>query len=111
MSENYAVRYTPQALDDLRDLYTYLAFTLQVPATARQLTARLRKSIRSLNQLPSRYPLVEWEPWNSRGLRKMPVEHFVVFYLVKPDPPQVTVIRILYGGRDIDQILSRTSTT
>lgn len=34
MSSVYTVRYAPQALDDLRDLYSYVAFSLKEPATA-----------------------------------------------------------------------------
>ena len=34
MSSTYTVRYAPQALDDLRDLYSYVAFSLKEPATA-----------------------------------------------------------------------------
>ena len=34
MSSVYTVRYAPQALDDLRDLYSYVALSLKEPATA-----------------------------------------------------------------------------
>ena len=34
MSSVYTVHYAPQALDDLRDLYSYVAFSLKEPATA-----------------------------------------------------------------------------
>lgn len=34
MSSVYTVRYAPQALDDLRDLYSYVAFSHKEPATA-----------------------------------------------------------------------------
>ena len=34
MSNTHTVRYAPEALDDLRGIYTYIAFTLQAPGTA-----------------------------------------------------------------------------
>lgn len=108
MNDSFSVRYSPQALEDLRDLYTYLAFSLRVPSTAKQLVNRIRKTIRGLEQLPARYPRVEWEPWYSRGLRKMPIENFVVFYQIEEASSQVMILRIFYGGRNIETILSES---
>ena len=53
MSSVYTVRYAPQALDDLRDLYSYVAFSLKEPATAQKLVNRIRKAARSLDALPA----------------------------------------------------------
>ena len=70
MSSTYTVRYAPQALDDLRDLYSYVAFSLKEPATAQKLVNRIRKAARSLDALPRRHPVVDWEPWQSMGICK-----------------------------------------
>lgn len=66
---------------------------------------RIRRMIRSLDSLPSRYSLVDWEPWKSMGMRKVPVDRFVVYYTVNNDERTVTVIRIFYGGRNIENLL------
>lgn len=39
----------------------------------------------------------------------MPVDNFIVFYITDNDNAIVTVIRVIYGGRDIDIHLKRTS--
>ena len=104
MSEKYQVVYSPQALDDIKGIYAYIAFSLNAVATARKQVERIRKEIRSLSTMPERYVLVQWEPWNDLGLRKMAVNNFVVFYLVKKREHMVTVVRILYGGMDIDAV-------
>ena len=41
------------------------------------------------------------------GMRKVPIDHFVVYYTVEDTPPTVTVIRIVYGGRDRANLLPR----
>ena len=94
MSDAYRVAYAPEALDDLKAIYTYLAQVLQA----------LRSQIRALDQLPARYPLVDWAPWNRMGMQKMPVGNFVVFYTVDRESAAVTVIRIVYGGRDLESL-------
>lgn len=41
------------------------------------------------------------------GMHKVPVDNFVVFYTVDSDSMTVTVIRIVYGGRDIESIAAQ----
>ena len=53
------------ALDDLREIYVYIANELLVPETAAAQVGRIRKEVRSLDFMPARYTLVEWEPWHS----------------------------------------------
>lgn len=100
MSDSYSVSYSPEAMDDLREIYSYIAFTLLVPETAEKQVNRIRKEVRSLGFMSSRYSLVDWEPWKSMGMHKVPVDNFVVYYTVDDDSHTVTVIRIFYGGRE-----------
>lgn len=57
--------------------------------------------------MPERYSAVEWEPWASMGMRKVPVDNYIVFYLVDTVKLTVTVIRVLYNGRDIEGIIQK----
>ena len=98
MSSVYTVRYAPQALDDLRDLYSYVAFSHKEPATAQKLVNRIRKAARSLDALPGRHPVVDWEPWQSMGMHRFTVEDFLLFYLIDQSTRTVTLVRIVYGG-------------
>lgn len=104
MNGSYTVRYAPQALDDLRDIYSYLAFSRKEPVTAQKLVNRLRKAARSLDTLPARHPVVDWEPWQSMGMHRLPVDNFLLFYLVDADAFTVTLVRIVYGGRDLQSL-------
>lgn len=104
MSDPYNVVYSPEALSDLKDIYAYIAQELMIPDTALNQANRIRKEIRSLDFMPSRYALVDWEPWKSMGMHKVPVDNFVVFYMVDSDFMTVAIIRIVYGGRDIESI-------
>ena len=109
MSESYQVTYSPQALSDLKEIYSYIAFSLLAVTTAKNQINRIRKEIRSLAAMPERYAALDWEPWGSTGMRKMAVNHFVVFYRVEKENFTVTVFRILYGGMDIDAVLQETT--
>lgn len=47
MTENYTVSYSEDALNDLREIYTYSADELLVPETATAQVRRIRKENRS----------------------------------------------------------------
>lgn len=47
----------------------------------------------------------EKEPWKSRGLRVLPVDNYVVLYISDSDKKVVTILRVMYAGRDIDNQL------
>ncbi len=104
MSEAFRVSYAPAAYRDLGDIYAYVAFTLREKRTAAGLVRRIQTEILSLSLFPERHAAVDWEPWASLGVRKMPVGHYVVYYQVDLGEKTVLVIRIFYGGRDVAHI-------
>ena len=104
-SSDYKVVYSPEALADIRKIYSYIAFCLHTPDNAEQQTNRIRKQIRSLDFMPMRHALVDWEPWKSMQMHKVPVDDYIVFYTVETDTQTVTVVRIVYGGRNIKNII------
>lgn len=79
MSETYAVIYSSEALDDLRKIYSYIAYELGAPSTALRQVSRIKKEIRSLDFMPMRYSLVNWEPWQSMKMHKVPVDNYVIY--------------------------------
>lgn len=106
MSDFYSIIYSPKAKDDLKEIYSYIAFTLLVPDTAKKQVNKIRKTIRSLNFMPARNPIVDWEPWKSMGMHKIPIDNFIIFYTVNNINFVVTIIRIVYSGRDIANTIS-----
>lgn len=103
----YKIIFSKQADTDLRGIYEYIAFKLLEPETAARQFGRIEKGILNLNEMPERFRVLEKEPWYSRGLRQMPVDNFIVFYIISDEDQIVTVIRIMYGGRDIDEQLKK----
>ncbi|MCI6704172.1 MAG: type II toxin-antitoxin system RelE/ParE family toxin [Erysipelotrichaceae bacterium] len=106
MTDSYNVGYSVDALSDLREIYSYIANELFVSKTAATQLGRIRKKVRSLDFMPARYTLVEWEPWHSMKMHQLPVANFIVYYLVDDKERTVTVVRIFYGGRDIEGIIN-----
>ncbi len=105
----YEVTTTEQAESDLRGIYEYIAFELLSPENAEGQLDRLEEHILGLETFPEKYRAYEKEPWKSRGLRVMPVDNYLVFYISDNETEIVTVIRVMYDGRDVDnQLMSHT---
>ena len=81
---------------------------MQAPVNAAKQLDRLEEAINRLDHMPEKFRRYEREPWQSRGLRVFPVDNYLVFYIPNMDTKVVTVIRVMYGGRDIDKELRST---
>ena len=102
----YTIIYSPAARDDLFAIRRYIAEKLKAPAAAAKLAKRIRDSIKKLDTSPERHVRVEWEPWHSMNLRHYPVGNYEIFYVVDNENTVVTITRIFYGGRDIENMLA-----
>lgn len=104
MSEHYSVVYSPKAREDLLGIGDYIAYILKAPLAADHITKLLREQAKSLSSFPERHPLMENEPWKAMNMRRLPVKNYVIFYTVSEPAHMVTIIRIVYGGRDLKGI-------
>jgi len=96
---------TPEFKQEIRDIHSYIANTLLAPDTAVKQVGRITDAAGALDSMPLRHPLYEKEPWRSRGLRKLAVDNFVVFYLPNQAAQDAVIFHVFYGGRNIDEIL------
>ncbi|MCI6100551.1 MAG: type II toxin-antitoxin system RelE/ParE family toxin [Selenomonas sp.] len=97
--DTYEIIITPDAEEDLRCLCDYIADTLMAPETARAFLQMLRGEIQTLSELPERTRLVDAEPWHSRGVRKLFVKNFIIYYRVDQEEHRVYVLNVIYGRR------------
>ena len=103
----FDVQISEQADADLRGIYEYIAFELLSPQNAAGQLDRLEVAISNLSNMPEKFRRYEREPWHSRNLRMFPVDNYLVFYIPDKDTKIVTVIRVMYGGRDIETEMNR----
>ncbi len=106
MGVTYKVVYTREAELDLISIYRYIAINLAAAETAKNQADRIINAIKGLDETPLRHKLYQHEPWHSKGLRILPVDNYLVFYMVVEKERIVAIIRIMYGGRNIDWQLS-----
>ena len=101
----YKIEIAETAKQDLLDIFLYITNDLGSPQSAAGQLNRLEKAIASLDRMPERFRKYEKGIWQERNLRIMPADNYLVFYIPNHDKATVTVIRVMYGGRDIDRHL------
>ena len=101
----YRVEYYPAALEDLLSIYAYIAFDLMAEQAATNQVNRIREAIRRLNVFPEKHERVTWEPWASMGMRFVPIDRYIAYYIVDEAASTVSVVRVFYGGRDVQGIV------
>ena len=106
----YSIVLTETAQADLSAIFRYIAVDLQSVQNANTQLSRIEKAIASLDQMPERYRVYDRKNWRERNMRIMPVDNYLVFYVPTYDDTTVTVMRIMYGGRDIDRQLEMLET-
>ena len=64
---------------------------------------RIADAILKLEMFPERFRLPEPEPWHSMEMRRMNVDNYSVFYIIRGDT--VFVTDVLYNASDIENRL------
>lgn len=103
----YQVILSDAANRDLRNIFEYIFYELKAPQSASGILDKLEQAVLSLEEMPNRYKVIEREMWLSRKVRLMPVGNYVVIYFVDDDKSIVNIMRVMYGGRDIDAELRK----
>ena len=99
------VKYTKRAICDLDSIYEYISEEFSAPKTAESIVNLIRAAIRKLNEMPRRFKLCDDEPWRSKGIRCFNVKNYMVFYLPNESDKTVTILSVMYGGRNIQEQL------
>lgn len=98
MEENeYTIKITPKAYEDLDEIYGYVAKDIYNENAADHLMEKMETSIMRLKDFPFSCSYVEDEILKDKGYRILIVENYIVFHLVREDEKQVVVMRVLYG--------------
>ena len=101
--KKYKIQITDQALADMEEIYTYIAEQLHAPENAMGQYNRIAEMIESLDTFPERVQLMTSEPEHTLGFRQLPIDNFLVFYVIREN--LVIVARVLYGASDISHRL------
>ena len=101
----FSYRFTEKANADLDEIVRYIAVELTNPKAASDFADTLHNVINEICTFPESGTIVSNEFVPNPGIRKIPVNNYVVFYFTDFSKKTVFIVRIIYGRRNMDDIL------
>ena len=95
--DKYEVRLMNQALQDLDEIYGYIAGSLQEPEVAAELLDALESEILSLEYLPYRCSERRTGSFANSGYRQLMVKNYIVIYRIDEAHKQVLIVTVRYA--------------
>ena len=99
--KQYTVEITDEALADMEQIYNHIAYVLRAPENAMGQYNRIADEILKLDVFPERFRIMDSEPERLKGIRRMLVDNYSVFYVIRDD--RVIVTDVLYSASDIGE--------
>ena len=98
MPRKHKIRYTPAAVDDMDEIFSYIS--QDNVATAEMMLEKINKEIVKLVEFPNMGSVLSEEEYTiiQRGYRFIVVHPYLVFYRITDNT--VIICRILHGRRD-----------
>ncbi len=93
------------AEEDLDGIADYISYALKEPTTALKQLARIEEAMASLEEPPERHSLVQDRYLAAKGIRKLPMDNYLIFYTVNKSTNTINIVRVLHGRRDWESIL------
>lgn len=105
---SYKFLVLPSCQKSMQELKHYIADVLCNPSAAYSCIDEIERKIVGLADMPKMFKLVDDEPWHSRGIRRMRVRNFFVYYRVDDSANMVYVLNITYAKRSQKKALDET---
>ena len=105
MSSNYQYHFTKKAETDLDEILSYISIELSNPDAAASFLKDLQAVLASICSVPKIGRIVDNEFLPNREIRKSLVGNYVLYYLPDIKEKRIYVLRILYGRRNLDELV------
>ena len=96
----YEVRVTRQALEQMKEIVHYISNDLIAPDAAGNLLDKMKAEITKLSSFPKKQAMIDEVPWRTDGVRKLVVNNFLIYYWVDDENNRVQVTAVIYSRRD-----------
>lgn len=101
----YTIEYLPIAKSDMVDIAKYIGVKLENPEAAERLAEKMIEAAEMLTDMPYKCPVhIPVKPLRHE-YRKLIVQNYIMFYWVDEDKKLITIARVVYSGRDYENIL------
>jgi len=100
---------TAKAEKDLAEIIEYITVELYSPVAATRLVDEVGNAILRIAEFPESCGRVYPEFFQKTEVRRCVIGNYLLFYTVNYDEKQIYVLRIIYGKRDMNEIVKKIS--
>ena len=104
--DSYKVNITKQAEESMRNISLYIAQNLMNVSAAEGHVDAFLNAIEELSYRASTVQTIREQPWGEKGLRRISVKNYYIYFKIYEDRKEVSVLDIIYQGRDQKRRLS-----
>ena len=104
MDSKYFYRFTEQAIHDFEEILHYISADLENPIAAKNLQRKIFERIDLIRVFPDSGSSVNNEFLSDKNVRKILVGNYIIYFKVHHDEEMITIVRIVYGKRNLDEI-------
>ncbi len=105
MASEFSYKLTAKAAADLDGIVSYIAVQLENPQAATGFLNSLESAIHDACSFPESGSPVINEFLPHKGIRKKPVNNYIMYYFPDMNAKTIYVLRVIYGRRNLDEIL------
>ena len=106
-SEQYSYMLTETAEADVDEATDYIVNELHNPDAAAVFLDAMEEKLSEICRSPKTGRLVR-NPYLTRNdIRRVLVKNYIAYYIVDETEAEIIVLRVVYGGRDQDQIVEK----
>jgi addiction module RelE/StbE family toxin len=105
MTLKFKVVIYPKAKQDMEIIFEYIKESLGSPQAAYNMVEKFYKAIEKASIFPLSCPLTNNEGVKDKTLRKLIVDDYIIFYKPNDEEKQIEIIRVIYGMRNMADIL------
>ncbi len=106
MRSEYSCAFTARAEQDLDEILGYIKNELKNPDAAARFGQKVFRCCDTLCAQPEAGMFVENEYLTDKQVRRILVENYIVYYKAAAEEKTVYILRIVYGYRNLDAVLS-----
>lgn len=107
MASKFGYLLTKRAESDLIEIVSYIAVVLANPQAASDFVDKLQDTIEEARAFPESGSLVDNEFLQIENMRKKLVGNCIKYYLLDVGENIIYILRIVYGKRNLDEILKK----
>lgn len=96
----FRVKFSSASKQDMKEIIKYIKNKLKEPQIAKKYESYFKNEIGKLTNFHKKFVEIDEEKIQYKGIRKLIVKNYIVFYRVIEEKNLISIERVLYGASD-----------